>query len=78
MLMLILCIWGIQLYYLMQVQKLEDELHQKKVELDNNVKLFNQKVIEYDKKLDLVAIRKNAEAKGMKVAEEIKYFEVSE
>lgn len=35
--------------------------------------------MEYDKKLDLAAIKKNMEEKkGMVMAEEIKYFEVSE
>lgn len=72
-------IWGIHGYFLMQVMSLEQELHDKKVELDNSTKLLNHKVMEYDKKLDLSAIKKNMEEKkGMAVAEEIKYFEVKE
>lgn len=72
-------IWGIHGYFLMQIMSLEQELHDKKTELDNNIKLLNRKVMEYDKKLDLAAIKKNMEEnKGMIMAEEIKYFEVSE
>lgn len=72
-------IWGIHGYFLMQVMSLEQELHDKKTELDNNIKLLNRKVMEYDKKLDLAAIKKNMEEnQGMLMAEEIKYFEVSE
>ena len=72
-------IWGIHGYFLMQIMSLEQELHDKKTELDNNIKLLNRKVMEYDKKLDLAAIKKNMEEKkGMVMAEEIKYFEVSE
>lgn len=72
-------IWGVHGYFLMQVMTLEQELQDKKIELENNVKLFNQKVIEYDKKLDLSAIKKSMEEqKGMIMAEEIKYFEVKE
>ncbi len=72
-------IWGIHGYFLMQIMSLEQELHDKKTELDNNIKILNRKVMEYDKKLDLAAIKKNMEEnKGMIMAEEIKYFEVSE
>ncbi|WP_276798546.1 hypothetical protein [Fusobacterium gonidiaformans] len=72
-------IWGIHGYFLMQVMSLEQDLHDKKTELDNNIKLLNRKVMEYDKKLDLAAIKKNMEEnRGMLMAEEIKYFEVSE
>ncbi len=72
-------IWGIHGYFLMQVMSLEQDLHDKKTELDNNIKLLNRKVMEYDKKLDLAAIKKNMEEnQGMLMAEEIKYFEVSE
>lgn len=72
-------IWGIHGYFLMQIMSLEQELHDKKTELDNNIKLLNRKVMEYDKKLDLAAIKKNMEEKkGMVMAEEIKYFEVRE
>lgn len=72
-------IWGIHGYFLMQVMSLEQDLHDKKTELDNNIKLLNRKVMEYDKKLDLAAIKKNMEEnQGMLIAEEIKYFEVSE
>ena len=72
-------IWGIHGYFLMQIMSLEQELHDKKTELDNNIKLLNRKVMEYDKKLDLAAIKKNMEEKkGMVMAEEIKYFDVSE
>ena len=72
-------IWGIHGYFLMQIMSLEQELHDKKTELDNNIKLLNRKVMEYDKKLDLAAIKKNMEEKkGLVMAEEIKYFEVSE
>lgn len=75
----ILGIWGLHGYFLMRVMNLEQELHDKKIELENSVKLFNRKVIEYDKKLDLAAIKKDmADKKGMVMAEEIKYFEVKE
>lgn len=60
----------------MQIMSLEQELHDKKTELDNNIKLLNRKVMEYDKKLDLAAIKKYGRKKGMVMAEEIKYFEV--
>ena len=39
---------------------------------------MNKKIIFYDAKLDLDKIRKDMEAKGMKVSDEVIYFEIEE
>ena len=44
-------------------------------ELDKDL---DKKIIYYDSKLDLDKIKRDMEAKGMKVTEEVVYFEIEE
>ena len=39
---------------------------------------LDKKIIYYDSKLDLDKIKRDMEAKGMKVTEEVVYFEIEE
>ena len=62
-----LCILGIWLFNvktLREVTSLEKEL--------------DKKIMFYDAKLDLDKIRRDMEAKGMKVSDEVIYFEIEE
>ena len=60
----ILFIWLFNVKTLREVTSLEKEL--------------DKKIIFYDAKLDLDKIRKDMEAKGMKVSDEVVYFEIEE
>ena len=60
----ILGIWLFNVKTLREVTSLEKEL--------------DKKIMFYDSKLDLDKIRKDMEAKGMKVSDEVIYFEIEE
>ena len=57
-------IWLFNIQTLREVTELEKEL--------------DKKIMFYDAKLDLDKIRKDMEAKGMKVSDEVVYFEIEE
>ena len=60
----ILGIWLFNVKTLREVTSLEKEL--------------DKKIMFYDSKLDLDKIRRDMEAKGMKVSDEVIYFEIEE
>ena len=60
----IVVIWLFNVKTLREVTSLEKEL--------------DKKIMFYDAKLDLDKIRKDMEAKGMKVSDEVIYFEIEE
>lgn len=61
---------------LRKVSKVENELSILKEILENKEKELDKKIIYYDKKLNLTKIRENMEKKGMKVADNIIFFEI--
>ena len=70
----ILGIWLFNVKTLREVTSLEKEL---KIANDNLEEL-DKKIMFYDSKLDLDKIRRDMEAKGMKVSDEVIYFEIEE
>lgn len=75
---IILCIGFYNITSLREVSKLEKKLEVVKAELEDKEKELDKKIIYYDQKLNLSKIRQNMEKKGMKVANDIIYFEVEE
>ncbi|WP_026338945.1 hypothetical protein [Fusobacterium russii] len=63
---------------LREVSKLEKKLGLIKAELEDTEKELDKKIIYYDQKLNLSKIRQNMEKKGMKVANDIIYFEIED
>lgn len=63
---------------LREVSKLEKKLELIKNELEDKEKELDKKIIYYDQKLNLSKIRQNMEKKGMKVANDIIYFEIED
>lgn len=63
---------------LREVSKLEKKLELIKNELEDTEKELDKKIIYYDQKLNLSKIRQNMEKKGMKVANDIIYFEIED
>ena len=49
-----------------------------KLKIKLSDKDLDKKIIYYDSKLDLDKIKRDMEAKGMKVTEEVVYFEIEE
>ena len=71
-------IWLFNIQTLREVTELEKQLktaNETLVELDKDL---DKKIIYYDSKLDLDKIKRDMEAKGMKVTEEVVYFEIEE
>ena len=71
----ILFIWLFNVKTLREVTSLEKEL---KVANENLEKELDKKIMYYDANLDLDKIRRDMEAKGMKVSDEVVYFEIEE
>ena len=74
----ILFIWLFNVKTLREVKSLEKELKVGNENLEELEKELNKKIMFYDAKLDLDKIRKDMEAKGMKVSDEVVYFEIEE
>ena len=75
------CILGIWLFNvkpLREVTSLEKELKIANENLEELEKELDKKIMFYDSKLDLDKIRRDMEAKGMKVSDEVIYFEIEE
>lgn len=71
-------IWLFNIQTLREVTELEKQLkaaNETSEELDKDL---DKKIIYYDSKLDLDKIKRDMEAKGMKVTEEVVYFEIEE
>ncbi|VTX64734.1 Uncharacterised protein [Fusobacterium nucleatum] len=74
----ILVIWFFNVKTLREVTSLEKELKIANENLEELEKELDKKIMFYDTKLDLDKIRKDMEAKGMKVSDEVVYFEIEE
>ena len=71
-------IWLFNIQTLREVTELEKQLKTANETLEELDKDLDKKIIYYDSKLDLDKIKRNMEAKGMKVTEEVVYFEIEE
>ena len=74
----VLGIWLFNVKTLREVTSLEKELKVANENLEELEKELDKKIMFYDAKLDLDKIRKDMEAKGMKVSDEVTYFEIEE
>ena len=71
-------IWLFNIKTLREVTELEKQLKIANETLEELDKDLDKKIIYYDSKLDLDKIKRDMEAKGMKVTEEVVYFEIGE
>ena len=71
-------IWLFNIQTLREVTELEKQLKAANETLEELDKDLDKKIIYYDSKLDLDKIKSDMEAKGMKVTEEVVYFEIEE
>ena len=71
-------IWLFNIQTLREVTELEKQLKAANETLEELDKDLDKKIIYYDSKLDLDKIKRDMEAKGMKVTEEVIYFEIEE
>ena len=71
-------IWLFNIQTLREVTELEKQLKAANETLEELEKDLDKKIIYYDSKLDLDKIKRDMEAKGMKVTEEVVYFEIEE
>ena len=67
-------IWLFNIQTLREVTELEKQLKAANETLEE----LDKEIIYYDSKLDLDKIKRDMEAKGMKVTEEVVYFEIEE
>ena len=74
----VLGIWLFNVKTLREVTSLEKELKVANENLEELEKELDKKVMFCDAKLDFDKIRKDMEAKGMKVSDEVVYFEIEE
>ncbi len=74
----VLGIWLFNVKTLREVTSLEKELKIANENLENLEKELDKKIMYYDANLDLDKIRRDMEAKGMKVSDEVVYFEIEE
>ena len=74
----VLGIWLFNVKTLREVTSLEKELKIANENLENLEKELDKKIMFYDSKLDLDKIRRDMEAKGMKVSDGVIYFEIEE
>ena len=74
----VLGIWLFNVKTLREVTSLEKELKIANENLEELEKELDKKIMFYDSKLDLDKIRRDMEAKGMKVSDEVIYFENEE
>ena len=74
----VLGIWLFNVKTLREVTSLEKELKVANENLEELEKELDKKIMYYDANLDLDKIRRDMEAKGMKVSDEVVYFEIEE
>lgn len=77
----VFCIFGIWFFnvkILREVISFEKELKIVNENLEELEKELDKKIMFYDVKLDLDKIRREMEVKGMKVSDEVIYFEIEE
>ncbi len=70
----ILVIWFYNNYLLNQVSQKEKELSKKEKSLEKINKKNNNKMMEYDRAIDLEKIKKELEEQGLKPTRYIEYF----
>jgi hypothetical protein len=70
----ILVIWFYNNYLLNQVSQKEKELSKKEKNLEKINKKNNNKMMEYDRAIDLEKIKKELEKQGLKPTRYIEYF----
>ena len=71
-------IWLFNIQTLREVTELEKQLKAANETLEELDKDLDKKIIYYDSKLDFDKIKRDMEAKGMKVTEDVVYFEIEE
>ena len=71
-------IWLFNIQTLREVTELEKQLKAANETLEELDKDLDKKIIYYDSKIDLDKIKRDMEAKGMKVTVEVVYFEIEE
>ena len=74
----VLGIWLFNVKTLREVTSLEKELKVANENLEKLEKELDKKIMYYDANLDLDKIRRDMEAKGMKVSDEVIYLEIEE
>ena len=74
----VLGIWLFNVKTLREVTSLEKELKVANENLEKLEKELDKKIMYYDANLDLDKIRRYMESKGMKVSDEVIYFEIEE
>ena len=74
----VLGIWLFNVKTLREVTSLEKELKLANENLEKLEKELDKKIMYYDANLDLDKIRRDMEAKGMKVSDGVIYFEIEE
>ena len=74
----VLGIWLVNVKTLREVTSLEKELKIANENLEHLEKELDKKIMYYDANLDLDKIRRDMESKGMKVSDEVIYFEIEE
>ena len=74
----VLGIWLFNVKTLREVTSLEKELKVANENLEKLEKELDKKIMYYDANLDLDKIRRDMETKGMKVSDEVVYFEIEE
>ena len=74
----VLGIWLFNVKTVREVTSLEKELKVANENLEKLEKELDKKIMYYDANLDLDKIRRDMEAKGMKVSDEVIYFEIEE
>ena len=74
----VLGIWLFNVKTLREVTSIEKELKVANENLEKLEKELDKKIMYYDANLDLDKIRRDMEAKGMKVSDEVIYFEIEE
>ena len=74
----VLGIWLFNVKTLREVTSLEKELKVANENLEKLEKELDKKIMYYDANLALDKIRRDMEAKGMKVSDEVIYFEIEE
>ena len=74
----VIFIWLFNIQTLREVTELEKQLKTANETLEELDKDLDKKIIYYDSKLDLDKIKRDMEAKGMKVSDEVVYFEIEE
>lgn len=72
----VLTLWGINNRYLNEVSKKEKFVQDRERVFQETQKKYDNKIIEYDRAIDLEKIRKELEEKGLKTTRYIEHVEI--